>query len=371
MAFDCPDLLDAVTAWSSAHLAIHYPNFQDISLQLQGRALSGLSASIKGNSLSREMCVAVAMVMCSMSSISDATGGTWLHHLSGAAAALQGNRSQQNRLSQKRREGQGGPLSFLQSFEGKWLLRNFAYHDVLMSVSLDRRPLLTGDYWMSADDALADPYFAFASRILFFISEISVLKADWAEEQECHFGQGSVSALSPDQAWGNTHSVLVERSLVLGQNLRDWTCPDTVSPESPLTLLSEAYRSAALICLSRTLRKYAPEEVDEAVPEGVQHHVASICEIAENIPEGALAECTFLFPLFIAGGEADHVDHIAVVKSRLSTMNRWRKFRNVEACKEVLEEVWRRRSEGAMGKDAEKVDWLDIAQYRGWQLALT
>ena len=81
-------------------------------------------------------------------------------------------------------ERSGNPKQAVQAtFEGRWLLRNFAYHDIMMSVSMDCRPLIRGFYWSSEDDTLADPYFGFASRILYLISETSILNADFAEAE--------------------------------------------------------------------------------------------------------------------------------------------------------------------------------------------
>lgn len=350
MAFDCPTLLDAMAAWSSAHLAIRNPGFHDISLQHRGRVLANLGASLKDNQLSGEMCLAVAMALCSMETISEATNSSWAHHLAGAGAAIQSHDLSVD-IS-----GKPSTAHWLRSFEGKWLVRNFAYHDILMSVSLDRRPLLTGDYWMSDDDAQADPYFAFASRIMFLISEISVLNADC---RDCSLAQGG---------GGKRFDALQTTVRVIAKDLQDWSCPPSVPLDAPLALLSETYRSAGLIYLNRVLRKYFPRQAQDVMPEGAQVHVASICNIAQKVPDGSLAECSLLFPLFIAGGEAEDASHIRAIGNRLWTMNKWRRFRNVDACRDVLDEVWRRRSEDGT---ARRVDWRDVINQRGWQLALS
>lgn len=376
MAFDCPTLLDAMAAWSSAHLALRYPSYHDTALQHRGRVLSGLGASLKDGSLSGEMCLAVAMAMCSMDTISVATSSSWSQHLAGAAAALQSKSSNM----------QVGPLGasrpylddkWLRSFEGKWLLRNFAYHDILMSVSLDRRPLISGDYWMSTDDALADPYFAFASKIMLLTSEISVLNADCAEYSS-HNEESSSSTDTttvPNTLEGlpsePDYETLLHRAYVIATDLREWECPPAASADAPLALLSETYRSAALLYLDRVVRKFFPQRAADVLPEGVRIYVASICDVAQKIPEGSLAECSLLFPLFIAGGEAEDEAHIECLRNRLCTMNKWRKFRNVDACREVLEDVWTQREEWRRGVRTEKADWRDIVQQRGWQLALS
>ncbi|TFB03263.1 Transcriptional activator protein UGA3 [Trichoderma ghanense] len=371
MAFDCPALLDAMAAWSSAHLALRDPSFRGTSLQYRGRVLANLSAALQEGSLSGEMCLAVAMAMCSMETISDATSSSWSHHLSGAAAVLQSKSS----------DVLVGPLQaspsvvsdyWLRSVERKWLVRNFAYHDILMSVSLDRRPLITGDYWMSTDDTMADPYFAFASKIMLLISEISVLNADCAEyksslSSDLTLEQGNLALILEESPLDCNYHTPLERAHSIANGLRDWKCP-AYTANAPLALLSETYRSASLIYLDRVVRQHFPQRAAEILPEGIWAYVESVCDVAQKVPEGSLAECSLLFPLFIAGGEAKDASHIESISNRLYSMNRWRRFRNVNACREVLEEVWRKRGES---KGSGRVDWRDIVRQRGWQLALS
>ncbi|CVK85064.1 uncharacterized protein FMAN_16031 [Fusarium mangiferae] len=209
MAFDCPVLLDAITALSSAHLAMCNPEFNDISLQHRGRVLNAFRSSLdQDNTLTSEMRLAIAMVMCALETISDGTSVGWTCHVAGAAACLDSVRASRNL-----------------SFEAKWLLRFFAYHDSLTSISLDRKPLLTGDYWMSNDDALADPYCAYAPRIIFYLSEISVLGTIESDEE------------------------MLQKAYEIANDLAEWKCKADITSDEPLALLSETYRSAAFIYL--------------------------------------------------------------------------------------------------------------------------
>lgn len=374
MAFDCPTLLDAMAAWSSAHLALRDSSFHDASLQHRGRVLANLSAALQDGSLSGEMCLAVAMSMCSMETISEATSGSWAHHLSGAAAALQ-SKSSDMQVGPLRSSSSILSQDWLKTVEGKWLVRNFAYHDILMSVSLDRRPFITGDYWMSADDAMADPYFAFASKIMLSTSEISVLNADCADHKASLSGgtaseEGTSSLLFEGLPLDSTYDTLLQRAHNIATDLREWKCP-AASADTPLAFLSETYRSAGLIYLDRVVRKYFPQHAATVLPEGIWVYVESVCDVAQKVPEGSLAECSLLFPLFIAGGEAEDATHVERIRNRLCTMNKWRRFRNVDACREVLEDVWTQREEWRRGMRTERVDWRDVVRRRGWQLALS
>ncbi|KAM0447616.1 hypothetical protein ACHAPV_009139 [Trichoderma viride] len=372
MAFDCGTLLDAMAAWSSAHLALRDPSFHNVSLQHRGRVLSNLGAALNGNNLSGEMCLAITMAMCSMETISDATTSGWAHHLLGAAAVLQsGSSDVQKDALQKSKTIINS--YWLESVDRKWLVRNFAYHDILMSVSLDRRPLITGDYWMSADDEMADPYFAFASRIMLLTSEISVLNADCADYELSLDDEGSspeeyeYASIFEGLPSQSKYDTFLQRARSIADELREWKCP-AVSADTPLGFLSQTYQSAGLIYLHDVLQKYFPQHSADILTEGIDVYVESVCDAAQKVPEGSLAECSLLFPLFIAGGEAKDETHIERIKNRLYTMNKWRRFRNVNACREVLEELWERRSEL---RETETLSWRDIVRERGWQLALS
>lgn len=362
MAFECQPLMYALAASASSHLALRSHEFKDVALQHRGLALSRLNTAMRDAELSPEMCLAVTMVLCSMEAISDATD-TWYHHLSGAAASLD---------SKPRRDSSYpvAEVTCLSSPEGKWLLRNFAYHDVLMSVSVDCRPFLVGDYWMSEDNSLADPYFGFASRILFLISETSVLNADFSEaKQRPARGNRSPVGDIVGENSGTVRSSFSDRARVLESEIRGWSCPHG-GESSSLSQLGEAYRHAALIYLYRTIRRHVPG-YSEVLEAKTQSCVKEICGLGGSMPEGCLAECTLLFPLFIAGGEARDISHIETIRERLEVVVKLRNFRNVEACLDVLDELWRLRASGSRNCGQDKVDWLDIVKHRGWKLAIT
>jgi hypothetical protein len=73
----------------------------------------------------------------------------------------------------------------------------------------------------------------------------------------------------------------------------------------------------------------------------------------------------------MAGGEAHETSEIEIIREKLGEMIKWRKFRNVEACLDVLDEVWRRRMDGSRREDQDKVDWLDVVKQRGWKLSIS
>ncbi|KAH7131677.1 pyridoxal phosphate-dependent transferase [Dactylonectria estremocensis] len=324
-----------------------FPAFESLALQHRGYTIARFQESMRQGDLSTEMCLAVTMVLCSMECISEATD-CWYPHLAGAAAALT-----------KPPGSLHDPKNAIQStFEGRWLLRNFAYHDVMTSVSLDCRPLIRGFYWASEDDSLADSYFGFASRLLFLISETSVLNGDFAEAKD---------RLTTGQD-GNSRS-FSERARAIEEELQAWTSPPGEG-SSPLTLLGESYRNAALIHLYRTLGRHV-NGYSAILRAKIDFCVEAICNLSRDVPEGCLVECTLLFPLFMAGGEAQQTAQVEMIREKLRAMEKWRKFRNVQACLDVLDEVWRRKTDGSRRSDRDDVDWLDVVKQRGWKLSIS
>ncbi|KAI8712686.1 Zn(2)-C6 fungal-type domain-containing protein [Fusarium sp. LHS14.1] len=347
MAFECPPLMYAVSAWASSHLALRDGKFKPLSLRHRGYALARLQESVQQSQLSTEMCLAVTMVLCSMESISEATD-SWYPHLTGAAAAL----------AQRPNSARDPKQAVQVTFEGRWLLRNFAYHDVMMSVSMDRPPLIKGYYWAAADESLPDPYFGFASRLLFLVSETSVLNADFADANVLSRAGQAIS-----------HGDRSTRARKIEDELQRWVCPSN-ERGSPLALLGEAYRNAALIHLYRTLRRHV-SGYTVVLQAKIKACVEAIVKLSREVSEGCLVECTLLFPLFMAGGEAHEMSHIEAIREKLGDMIKWRKFRNVEACLEILDEVWRRRADGSRMSDQGHVDWVDIVKHKGWNLSIS
>ena len=62
------------------------------------------------------------------------------------------------------------------------------------------------------------------------------------------------------------------------------------------------------------------------------------------MPKRSLPECTLLFPLFLAGGEATQEEHIQSIQCRMHDMIESRGFRNVHVALAVLEKLWQLKS---------------------------
>ena len=124
------------------------------------------------------------------------------------------------------------------------------------------------------------------------------------------------------------------------------------------------YRSAAFIYLDSVLTKSLRQQiVTDIIPAGASTNIEAISTLSDRIPQGAFAECSLLFPLFVAGSRADNAGQASLVRNRLAAINNWRRFTNVDACIDVLDEIWEVNGSGA-------VAWQDVSKHRGWNLAL-
>ncbi|KAJ9604734.1 hypothetical protein H2200_010848 [Cladophialophora chaetospira] len=273
----------------------------------------------------------------------------WHEHLSGAASIIKPT---------LRRTADGRARSLLQStVEGRWLLRNFAYHDILASVSLDTDLLIPGRYWMDEDTVL-DTYFGLASLPVAMIAEVTALRTQLRSTQQ----EGKLAEdIDP---WSDFDAKVGQ----IEAQLLDWE--PVGAHDHAIICLAQSYRSAALIYLYRTLRYYR-RRPESMLIEDMSTQVECAIQFAEALPVAALPECTLLFPLFLAGAETIIPRNIQNVRSRLSEMLAYRRFDNVRIALDVLEELWDVKSRTNPVDWSRPYDWLDVLQRRGWKLALS
>lgn len=379
MAMDSPTLQNAILAWSCSHLSLQDEKYKRTALQFRGVSLNSLSAALstRVGEPDLETSLAACLVLCSMEVILGDTA-QWYQHLSGAFEVIRSTSA----VDVGQDKSPLVPTGFLASTDGRWLLRNFAYHDIMMSVTCGRRPLLPGFYWANQDESIPDSYFGLASGLMYLISEISVLNSDMAEfpnfvnvldvRAPQKVDKNLVANFFDEEFYipsgpANTTSTFSIRAHQLESQLLSWQCAS--SKEPTLIALAEAYRAAALIHLYRTLRLHLPD-LTPTLEFKISQVVQTMIECLETMPAGCLPECTLLFPLFMAGGEARNLDHIRIIRQRLVDVLESRHFRNVKAALEVLDEVWKVRA-GFREDGPANVDWSDILKRKGWKLALT
>lgn len=378
MSYESPPLLSSLIAWSSAHLSCFDPSYKITALEKQTeawRSVAGaLNPSVRDSSTQETNLAACLVLVSTEIALGDTT--RWYDHMVGAKSIIVPAKA-----TKSGGEVVSGPDAFMDSSDGKWLLRNFAYHDVLGSVTTGKEPLLKGAYWISDDKSVVDAYVGVGSEILVLISEISCLyppgSAPDSPQTESRVFEETTemdidTMTEADQLW-QTFTDLETR-------LRAWTCPRSVQPS--LVALAESYRSAALIHLYRRLRqiissRFAEDQgvlrnLSSYIPSKVTTEIKQTLHQVDLIPLESLPECGLLFPIFMAGGETTDPHQIEAIRARLKLLLDHRGFGNIKRASEVLEELWRLRSLGIKGADGTTdVDWMDVLKRTGTKLMLT
>jgi transcriptional activator protein UGA3 len=358
MAFEDKTLLDMLVAWSSSHLSLCDEAYRAKSLEHRSTALTSFTTSLPNSQESPEVSLACCLVFCSMSAILGDTAG-WHNHLLGAAQIIR----------------QASLEKLSRTYEGQWLLRNFAYHDVLMSVTLSREPIIPGRYWMRSANKEIDSYVGLASEPLALISETSSLNSDmaWTHGLKLSSTIDCDAASTSSTKCDNSEPPLPEshgflfRACTIESELHTWTCP--ASDDLPLVNLAETYRSAALIHLYRVMRHHVLATATETERK-IRTQVASVIHHIGQMPLNCLPECTSLFPLFMAGGEATSKAEMQFVRERLQHIITHRHFQNAASALSVLEELWLQHTSFSELPDI-LLDWQGILQRRNWSLALS
>lgn len=238
------------------------------------------------------------------------------------------------------------------------MLRNFAYHDIIGSVTLGTKPLLGSKYLQGITDEV-DTYLGVASAILAFIAQTTNLSWETTEsEAVTHFQQ----------------------YLTIEEALKSWQCPDDTPPT--LEAVASAYRGAALIHLYRKMRQHLQHSdsfIQQAIAnvdlsrailqDRINTEVSGVLEGVARVPVDDVGESSLLFPLFIAGGEATDCGQMEAGRWKLQCSFRKRRFRNISRALEVLEELWalRLRTTEADGSP----DWEYILRTSDELLLLT
>lgn len=309
---------------------------QSMALQARSTALRELAVSLRApdQDLAVQETNAAASLLMTISEVCQGDRSVWYSHLQGTRDIIV------NTVDGSLR----GPEALRQTTEGQWILRNFAYHDILASVTLQQSPMLKPSYLNGITD-LIDTCLGVATSILQHIAEIS-----WLE-----YG----SSLSFEEQGSRLDT--------LEQILDDWQCPASAPPD--LSAVAEAYRSAAQILLFRLRSK---RSVDEQTWEArIDAAVVKLLDSIFPIPLESVAEAPLVFPVFIAGGEAKQDSQRNQIRRRLHASLEKRKFQNIVLALETLEQFWTLQAATQSSADSQPVTWKDALNTSGGGLILT
>ncbi|KAF6822732.1 C6 transcription factor, partial [Colletotrichum plurivorum] len=363
MAMESTVLYDALVAFASGHLSLSHEAYRVSALEAHSTAISNLAAAL-GTPQNDITWYESKAATCLAFVIGDVCVGSrhgWYTHLNGARLVIESASA-----TTSSGDTLHGPDVFKKSSEGQWILRNFAYHDIVASVTLRRRPLMDSGYLDGITDVV-DTYLGVATGLLRHVSTLCFLDEE--------------TRLSPELAADEAAARMLRfRSTCaeVERELQDWRCRPDAAPE--LAALAHAFRGAVLIFLYRLVRTRLGDEgaapSDDRVsteggwdilPTKIRTQVSSILRHVAEIPVGSHAESAILFPLFLAGGEAAEEEHIDAVRVRLQMTLQKRRFQNIALSLDTLEDLWQRRK----GNNQIAVDWTDILDACGEPLLLT
>lgn len=362
MAMESTVLYDALVAFASGHLSLSNDSYKVSALEAHSTAISNLATALSTPQqeitwYETKAATCLAFVIGEVC-VGDNYG--WPTHLNGTKLIIE---------SAMATTGTGlvlrGPDVFKRSSEGQWILRNFAYHDIIGSVTLRRRPLLDCSYLDGITDVV-DTYLGVATDLLRYVATLSCLDEE--------------TKLVPDMTLEETtrrkklfHTTCAE----VERDLHDWRCQPNATPE--LAALAHAFRGAVLIVLYRLVRDRSSFEEEIAqgrsstptgwdiLPTKIRTQVSNILRHVDDIPIGSHTESAILFPLFLAGGEATEDVHMDAVRIRLQMTHQKRRFQNISTSLNILEKLWQRRQ----GLNEDYIDWTNILAATGEHLLLT
>ncbi|RMJ14436.1 hypothetical protein CDV36_005871 [Fusarium kuroshium] len=350
MAIESPALAEALIAYASGHLSSLDSSYTTVSLEARSNALQALSRVVclpADNPSFTEPILSASLILLT-SEVCLGSHSSWYNHLIGAKHLI---------TSAQHQTGQG-PEALKATSEGRWVLRNFAYHDIIGSVTLGTKPLLDSKYLEGITDEV-DTYLGVASVILAFIAQTTCLSWETTESE----------AFSSSQQY-----------LVIEDALKSWQCPKDTPPT--LEAVASAYRGAALIYLYRKMRQYLQSsdpfteqtitDVDlswATLEDNINAEVSTILESVARVPTDDVSEASLLFPLFIAGGEVTDSDQMDAIRQKLQFSFQKRRFRNISRALEVLEGLWALRLRTT--DDDISPDWEHILRTSDEPLLLT
>ena len=336
MAIESQPLADALVAYSSCHMRSIDDQYAIVSVHARSKALSGLARHLMQRDCA-EINVAVCMVLLT-SEVCNGDYVAWYSHLLGAKQIL------------LTATAQGKPVMEIlrRSNEGQWILRNYAYHDILGSVTSGRQSVMGANY-LEGITNVTDTYLGVATPLLVFIAEISNLDCD--------------NTVADTDLW--------HKCLEIQGKLQAWECPPAaLAAHTPLTY---AYRGAALVYLYRKMRHIGavarkpqdPGLCDNVAPfdveRGIRDEASRTLGHIMNVPAGDTTEAALLFPIFLAGGEVIQHDEIEFVRERLRGMYAKRGFENIARALQILETLWALRNNDPIGAHLQ-TDWQQVVE---------
>lgn len=338
MAIVDRSLLHALFAYASVHFdaaapAPAVPITPDARLKFENQVARGVAEAIAKDAVT-ESTVACALVISTVEVVSGDTS-RWLLHLQGAGHLI----------------SHLGASRLLRTTDGAFLLRYFAYHDILASLSTGHRLLIDGAYWVQDVNTAvssADSFMGLAHHIFRRITDICAFVADTADldSSSCSDRRSREALRAEDIAhalrWQDLHLQV----------------DSTDSHIEALIHHAEAFRFAALFYLYRHLLRFG--DAGTVYRLRMEDCVQQILQHVSQVPSNLFCEIGLLFPLFMIGIGSSDASTTQYIQNRLAFIENWTKFKHVRRARELLQLL---RDEG-------RTDWEIMARELGWNVSL-
>ncbi|KAL7266455.1 hypothetical protein RUND412_010997 [Rhizina undulata] len=304
MTLEQPAMRNALLALSASHLRRFHPHYEVVMVNYQQMALSQMLGLLEvGTEEALMEGLGTALCLC-LHQICEGNSKDWSLHLKAATDII-------NSL--------GGPTNFPPSVQ--FLLEATAYFDSIATLTFSTPANLSHEFYVPTTSSLtAHALFGTAHGIFPLIAEIS-----------------NLAALKP-QFLASVEFKNIATSLL--QRLITWTpppCRNTPSDPSlcmKTTAAAQALQSAALLRLQEIM--YGPPLPDPHV--GLL--VDGILELVQSIPAGDLVESILVFPMVMAGVNAQNEEQRLKVRTRLEVMETSIGFGNVVDARRFVEGAW-------------------------------
>ncbi|KAM0547294.1 hypothetical protein ACHAPJ_010429 [Fusarium lateritium] len=337
MAIMDPPLLHALFAYASVHFDAADPAKSvtpEARLKFENQVARGMAEAITNNAVT-ETTVACALVISTTEVIAGDTS-RWLLHLQGAGHLI-------NHL---------GTQALLRTTDGAFLLRYFAYHDIMASLTTGRHTLVEGVYWGQDIDSFvdsADSFMGLAHHIFRHLTGICAFVVDTFD-------------LSTSSC-PNRRSIEILRAEDMAQALLSQDLQLQVDSTDPhvkaLIHHAEAFRFATLFYLYRHILRFC--DMQAVLKLRMQSYVDKILQHVSQVPSNMFCEMGLLFPLFMAGiGSVGNHNTTKYIEDRLDCIESWTKFKHIARARELLCKLW---NEG-------RTDWEVKLEELGWHMSL-
>lgn len=339
MAFVDTSLLHALFAYATAHCddTESSPVMKmtpETHLEFENQVARGVADSIANHTVT-ETTLACALVISTAEVVRGDTS-RWQVHLEGAGHLV-------NHL---------GTPKLLDTYDGAFLLRYFAYHDIMAALSTGRRPLVDGVYWtrdVEAKVTTADSFMGLTHHILRHLPEICAFVDETKEldASSCVDRRSRATLRADDMA-----QALRSQDLQLEVDLGNTHIKALINH-------AEAFRFATLFLLYRHLLRFC--DAAAVYKLRMADCVQQILHRVSLIPANLFCEMGLLYPLFVAGvGSINDAESREYIHGRLSSIETWTKFKHVARARELLRVLW----------DTGRTDWETILQEWDWHISL-